>query len=63
MRTKISELFSTMIKPDDVIIEGNTVKLLYNYQTESPLFNKIKILDSWKKENVIENNILKNMGY
>lgn len=54
IKDNISDLFTSIIKPDSVLIEDETVKLVYTYNIESRLFDKIKTFYSWKKENVIE---------
>jgi hypothetical protein len=51
---KIKHFFSSLIEPDKINIEDEKILIEYEYKEGSILFNKIKEIHSWEKENVVE---------
>lgn len=51
---KIKKVFSEMIEPDSIVVQDNKVIIEYEYGEDSKLKNKIKKIESWENENVIE---------
>ena len=51
---KIKEFFSKLIEPNRLLVDGDKVVIEYDYKTDSDLMKKIKEVESWEKENVID---------